>query len=73
MIVGLLSILFGYIFAEMHFKNFEKGIKEGKFKNFDEGEENCWFKLAEVSNWTSFATIIIGIILFAYFAYLNIR
>ena len=72
LIIGLASILFGYIFAELHFKNFEKDIKEDKLKTFDDGENNCWFKYAEITNWMSFIAIIIGIVLFAYFGYLNI-
>ena len=73
LIIGLVSILFGYIFAERHFKNFEKGIEEGKLRTFDEGENNCWFKCVEITNWMSFIAIVVGIVIFVYFGYLNIR
>lgn len=72
LIIGLLSILFGYIFADLHFKYFEDGIKKDLFKSFDDAENNLWNKLVNVFNWASFIAIVIGVNIFVYFAYLNI-
>lgn len=69
---GLISILFGYIFAELHFKYFENGVKRDLFKTLDDGENNWRNKSVEVLNWLSFITIVIGIVIFVYFSYLNI-
>lgn len=72
LIVGLFSILFGYTLAILHFKYFINGIKRDKFKAFDDAEDNWRFKLVEILNWISFVAIVAGIIIFAYFGYLNI-
>lgn len=72
LIIGLFSILLAYIFAELHFKYFENGVKQDLFRSFDEAENNWRNKLVDVFNWVSFITIVIGISIFVYFAYLNI-
>lgn len=71
LILGLFSVLFGYIFAEFHFKYFEGGIKKDLFRTIDDAENNCWNQLVEILNWASFITVIVGITLFVVFAYFN--
>src|SRR3989338_1395197 len=67
LIGGLFSILFGYIFAELHFKYFEHGIKNSLFSSIEEGENNWRNKVVDGLNWTGFFTILIGISFFVYF------
>jgi len=73
LILGLFGILLAYIFAELHFKYYESGVKNDLFKSVDEAESNWRNKLVDIFNLFSFVAIVIGISIFVYFAYLNIK
>ena len=73
LIVGLFSILLAYSFALLHFKYYENGVKNEWFKSIDEAENNWRNRLVNIFNLASFITIVSGISIFVYFAYLNIR
>lgn len=73
LLVGLFSILFAYIFAELYFKYFEAGVRDDRFESFEDAENNWRNKLVNLFNWVSFITIVMGISVFVYFVYLNIK
>lgn len=73
LIIGLITNLLGYIFAELHFKNFEKGIFNNKFSSIFDTEKNWWFRLTNLCNWVGLVALVTGITLFAIFGYLNLK
>jgi hypothetical protein len=71
LIFALLFVLFGYSSAIFHFTKYENDLWEECLNQPKDSEKNLWHSLCQFFNWASLAATILGIVLFACFAYLN--
>lgn len=71
LITGLLFILLAYIFAELYFKYRIKKVEEGSWRSKEVQNDwrNRWVSLF---NLASLVATSVGIIIFAYFAFINL-